>query len=147
MPIKRYPTDPGNPPAVNEAVAKSMRGNKAKDTKPELTLRKALRSQGLSGYRLHWKKAPGRPDICYPGRRLAIFVHGCYWHRCPHCQLSLPKRNREFWKEKFEKNIARDQRKEEHLRSSGWRVLTFWECQVKSDIEGCIEAVKAARNG
>lgn len=142
MSITPYSLNHRSPPAVNEAVAKSMRGNKAKDTKPELTLRKALRNHGLSGYRLHWKKAPGRPDVCYPGRRLAIFVHGCYWHRCPHCKLGLPKRNQEFWKEKFERNRNRDERKEKNLRSEGWRVLVLWECQIKSDIEGCLKRVK-----
>ena len=66
--------------------------------------RKTLREIGLSGYRLHWKKAAGRPDIAYPGRKIAIFVHGCFWHRCPYCDLPLPKSHPEFWSEKFKRN-------------------------------------------
>ena len=67
-----------------------MRANRARNTGPELRLRKALREAGLGGYRLNWKKAPGRPDIAYPGRKVAIFVHGCYWHHCPRCYPNLP---------------------------------------------------------
>ncbi|MFV2062505.1 MAG: very short patch repair endonuclease, partial [Chloroflexota bacterium] len=62
-----------------------MKANRARDTKPELELRSALREAGYPGYRLNWKRAPGRPDISYPGRHVAIFVHGCYWHHCPRC--------------------------------------------------------------
>lgn len=88
---------------VSEATHHVMQANKSKNTKPELKVRKALRKAGLSGYRLHWKKAAGRPDICFPGRRVAIFVNGCFWHRCPHCSLPLPKSNVAFWSAKFER--------------------------------------------
>ena len=80
-----------NPPPSSPAVRNVMRANRAKNTGPELRLRRALREAGLGGYRLNWKKAPGRPDIAYPGRKLAIFVHGCYWHHCPRCYPNLPK--------------------------------------------------------
>lgn len=108
-----------------------MKSNKAKDTKPELLLRKALRSIGAGGYRLHWQKAPGRPDICYPGRRLSVFVNGCYWHRCPHCALKLPKSNQEFWKKKFAANVERDLRKTRQLEAEAWQVMVIWECEIK----------------
>ena len=78
-----------------------------------------LRDAGLGGYRLNWKKAPGRPDIAYPGRKLAIFVHGCYWHHCPRCYPNLPKSNPEFWARKFELNRERDARKRRVLEI-GW---------------------------
>ena len=71
-----------------------MQANKSKNTKPELLVRARLREAGYTGYRLHWKKAPGKPDICFPGRRVAIFVNGCFWHRCPHCALPLLKKER-----------------------------------------------------
>jgi DNA mismatch endonuclease (patch repair protein) len=119
-----------------------MSSNKAKNTKPELKLRKALFSDGVRGYRLNWKKVPGRPDIAFPGRKISIFINGCYWHRCPHCELPLPKTNTEFWKEKFDKNIKRDKKKEKELLDLGWTVLVFWECKIKTNIKDCINKIK-----
>lgn len=121
-----------NPPPTSPAITKSMRGNKPKDTKPEVELRRLLRSAGFGGYRLHWNAA-GRPDIAYPGRRVAIFVNGCFWHRCPHCEPPLPKSNAEFWSEKFRRNQERDQRKKNELERAGWTVLTVWECELRED--------------
>ena len=111
-----------------------MRANKAKDTKPEVLLRKALREQGLVGYRLHYKKVPGHPDISFVGKKVAIFVNGCFWHRCPHCDLPLPKSNRDWWKAKFDANIKRDTRKVEQLNELGWKVIVVWECEIKEDV-------------
>ena len=108
-----------------------MKGNRGKDTKPELELRRLLREAGYPGYRLHWKKVPGRPDIAYPGHKVAIFVNGCFWHRCPHCEPSLPKAHSEFWQRKFELNQERDVRKIAMLEEEGWRVITVWECELK----------------
>lgn len=129
-----------SPAAKSPAVRKSMQGNKGKDTKPELAVRKMLREAGYPGYRLQWKKAPGKPDIAYPGRKIAIFVNGCFWHRCPKCNLPIPKTHPEYWAEKFRRNVERDQRKIEELELAGWKVLTIWECdlkdaQKKKDIE------------
>ena len=119
-----------------------MSSNKAKNTKPELKLRKALYAEGIRGYRLNWKKVPGKPDIAFPGRKLGIFINGCYWHRCPYCELSLPKTNTDFWKKKFEKNIKRDKKKETELLDLGWTVLVFWECKIKTNIKDCINKIK-----
>ena len=97
-----------------------------------------LREAGYSGYRLHWRiddeegRYVCRPDITYPGRKLAIFVHGCFWHRCPTCNLGLPKTNQDYWREKFERNVERDKRKESALLDLSWRVHTIWECEVES---------------
>lgn len=113
------------------AVRKSMQGNKRKDTKPELLVRKRLREAGLVGYRLDWAKAPGRPDIAFPGRKIAIFVNGCYWHRCPHCNPSVPKKNVSFWEAKFRRNVERDKRALEELEQLGWTAITIWECELK----------------
>ena len=107
-----------------------MQANKGRDTKPELAVRKALRSAGWTGYRLQWK-VPGRPDICFPGRKVAIFVNGCFWHRCPHCDLPLPKSNVEYWEEKFERNRKRDERNESLLVERGWTVIVIWECRLR----------------
>lgn len=107
-----------------------MKGNRAKNTKPEQALRVLLRRAGFPGYRLHWP-LPGRPDIAYPGRRVAVFVNGDFWHRCPHCNPSMPKTNREFWAEKFARNVERDARKTSELEAMGWTVVTVWECQLR----------------
>ena len=118
------------PPASSYAVHKSMQGNKRKDTKPELLVRQKLREAGLSGYRLQWK-VPGHPDIAWPSKRVAIEVRGCYWHRCPHCKPSIPKKNVDYWEAKFARNVERDAENLAALRSTGWRVHVIWECQLK----------------
>ena len=133
----------GPPPSATSAnVSKSMKSNRAKDTKPELLLRKTLWNTGIRGYRLNWKKAPGRPDICFPGRKIAIFVNGCYWHRCPTCNLPLPKSNTEFWKNKFERNVARDRMKKDRLEDAGWKVYVYWECAIKDSPEDIAQKIK-----
>ena len=118
-------------PAVPLATRHVMQANKSENTKPELKVRAALREAGLPGYRLHWKAASGKPDVCYPGRKIAIFVNGCFWHRCPYCSPSKPKTNTEFWQRKFERNRARDQRNRRELAERGWLVLVIWECRLK----------------
>lgn len=131
------------------AVRKSMQGNKRRDTKPELLVRQRLRTAGLTGYRLDWAKAPGRPDIAFPGRKVAIFVNGCYWHRCPHCSPSVPRKNVEFWEAKFRRNVERDTRALAELEELGWLAITIWECELKRDridetMERVIEQVRSA---
>jgi len=143
---KIYVRDKRSPKPSSKQVSRVMSANKAKNTKPEMLMRAALRAVGLSGYRLHWKKAPGRPDIAYPGKRIAVFVNGCYWHRCPHCNLPLPKSNTEYWKIKFEKNIVRDKRKIELLEANGWKVFTIWECEIKKNPLQCAEAIRTYVN-
>lgn len=130
-----------SPRASSKAVSKSMKGNTAKDTKPEILLRKMLYSSGIRGYRLNWKKAPGRPDICFASKKIAIFVNGCFWHRCPRCDLPIPKTNRDFWKRKFSRNIERDRLKKKRLEESGWKVITVWECEIKDDIDGGVKKI------
>ena len=132
------------------AIKKSMKGNKRSDTKPEMLVRRRLREAGLTGYRLQWKKAPGRPDIAFPGRKIAIFVNGCFWHRCPHCNPSVPKRNIEFWQAKFKRNVERDARAIAALKDMGWTPITIWECELKRDridktMDAVIATVRAAK--
>ena len=124
-------TAPATPQASSLAVRHSMQGNRSRDTKPEIAVRTYLRERGLTGYRLQWKKAPGRPDVAFPGRRVAIFVHGCFWHRCPYCHPSSPSTNVEFWQAKFERNQARDARDAQALVQDGWTVVVVWECRLK----------------
>lgn len=116
---------------VSAATRKCMQGNKRRDTSPELKVRRMLRDLGFPGYRLDWKKAPGHPDIAYPGRKIAIFVHGCYWHHCPVCNLPVPKKNPEYWEAKFRRNQERDERTRATLEADGWKVAVIWEHQLK----------------
>ena len=112
-----------------------MQGNKRKDTKPELLVRKALREAGYTGYRLPWKKAPGRPDIAFPGRKVAIFIDGCFWHHHEGCKYATtPATNTEFWEDKFARNKARDERDRKLLAEDGWTVISIWECELKKDM-------------
>lgn len=116
---------------VSLATRKSMQGNKRRDTSPEMKVRRMLREMGFTGYRVDWAKAPGRPDVAFVGRKIAIEVRGCFWHRCPTCQLSVPKKNVEYWEAKFARNIERDERNLAALEEQGWRVLVLWEHQLR----------------
>ena len=108
-----------------------MRRVKGRDTAPELKVRRALTALGAR-YRLHRADLPGKPDIVMPGRRLAIFVHGCFWHGHDCARgARVPKDNRDYWVGKVERNRARDARSREALTSLGWRVETIWECDLK----------------
>lgn len=124
---------PDAPPATNEHVRKSMQGNKRANTKPELLVRQRLREAGLTGYRLQWK-VPGHPDIAWPGKKVCIEVRGCFWHRCPHCQLSMPKSHVEYWAMKFDRNVERDAETTARLAELGWKVHVIWECQLKKKV-------------
>ncbi len=132
---------PPSPPAKSAVTSRVMKANRAKGTKPEITVRKALWSEGVRGYRVNWKKAPGRPDICFPGKRIAIFVHGCFWHRCPKCATSLPRTNTAFWKKKFELNVARDKIKLKLLKDQGWLTLSIWECEIKGNLASVVSRI------
>jgi DNA mismatch endonuclease (patch repair protein) len=121
--------------SVDPAIHKTMQGNRGSNTKPELLVRKMLREAGFPGYRLHWKKAPGRPDIAYPGRRIAVFVNGCFWHHHDGCKYAYtPKKNQYFWINKFEENAKRDKRTYAALEKDGWKVFIVWECELKQHV-------------
>ena len=116
---------------------------KGKDTEPELILRKALWANGLR-YRLK-NKLPGRPDIFFPARKIAIFIDGCFWHGCPdHCQI--PKTNQPFWESKLSKNKSRDKEVSRVLENGGWCVIRLWEHDVKNDLSNCVKRVVEAFN-
>ena len=109
-----------------------MQAVKTKNTGPEWVVRRFLHSRGYR-YRLHPKNLPGRPDIVLPGRRLAIFVHGCFWHShdCP--KGRAPKSKLDYWGPKLEANRERDIRKASELEGMGWTVLTIWQCETKDE--------------
>src|ERR1700722_20104517 len=100
-----------------------------KDTAPEIIVRKLLHRIGYR-FRLHNRALPGTPDICLPGRRKIIFVHGCFWHRHKGClRTTSPKNRKAFWEEKFLANVRRDRRNVAELKKLGWDVLIVLECQ------------------
>jgi len=133
---------PRPPPASSPAVTAVMKANRARNTGPELALRKSLRDAGIRGYRLSPPGIPGRPDITFPRLRLAAFVHGCFWHQHG-CRTAShrPKTNISYWNLKFALNRTRDAKKIASLQNSGWRVLTFWECEINRDAAQCARRV------
>ncbi len=147
MASKVYIRDNRSPEPSSVGVSNIMSANKAKNTKPELYLRKLLRDKGYKGYRINYKIIPGSPDICFVSKKCAIFVHGCFWHRCPYCKLNFPKSNNAFWKAKFDRNETRDKEKIDKLNSMGWNTCVIWECQLKKDSkEHTISRIKEILN-
>jgi DNA mismatch endonuclease (patch repair protein) len=128
-----------------------MRRVKGRDTTPELTVRRLLTALGVR-YRLHRKDLPGKPDIVMAGRRLAIFVHGCFWHGHDCARgARVPKANRDYWLGKVGRNRQRDGVSRAALEAAGWRVETIWECEMKDEaalkgrLEALLQAAAAAR--
>jgi len=122
-----------------------MSGIRGKNTKPEMLIRSILFKAGYR-FRLHRKDLPGTPDIVMPGRRVAIFIHGCFWHRHHDCSLArLPKSNAEFWKAKLSENGRRDRTQYRELAKLGWRVLVIWECAIRREHDIARLAASIAR--
>lgn len=119
-----------------------MRGNKAKDTGPEMTVRRLLHRLGYR-YRLHRKDLPGKPDLAFGPRKKAIFVHGCFWHQHPGCRSArMPATRLDYWQPKLTENVARDARNLALLRRLGWSVAVAWECQIKSDASAVVRQLR-----
>lgn len=109
-----------------------MRAIRAKNTKPELLVRSAAHALGLR-FRLYRDDLPGRPDLTFPSRKTVALVHGCFWHQHAGCKKSsLPKTNREFWKQKLDRNVERDLEVIQKLTELGWATHVIWECEVKN---------------
>ncbi len=103
----------------------------SKDTKPEKIVRSFLHRAGFR-FRLHARDLPGKPDVVLPKHKTAIFVHGCFWHRHPGCKrATTPKTRREFWMEKFKKNVRRDNLNQKKLKELGWEVIVVWACKLE----------------
>ena len=131
---------------TKEQRKKNMQNIRSKNTVPELILRKALWNQGIR-YRTHCKKIFGNPDICFIGKKIAIFVDSEFWHGKNYLEGKIPKSNQEYWIPKLEKNIQRDELVNTTLQSEGWNVLRFWEADVKKDLKTCVETILDALNG
>lgn len=111
--------------------SRMMSGIQGKGTKPELMVRRMLFASGYR-FRLHRRNLPGTPDIVMPGRRVAIFVHGCFWHAHQGCKYAkTPSTRNEFWTAKLQGNVDRDRRAADKLAEMGWRVLNVWECSTR----------------
>jgi DNA mismatch endonuclease (patch repair protein) len=120
---------PEYPNPTSPAVTAVMRGNRKVDTGPERQVRSLLHASGYryrTNHRLDLPGARVRPDIVFTRRRLAVFIDGCFWHRCPEHGTS-PRANTHYWGPKLERNVARDQRVDQALRAAGWTVLRIWE--------------------
>lgn len=110
-----------------------MAAVRGKDTTPELLVRRMLHRAGLR-FRLHRADLPGHPDLVLAGHRVAIFVHGCFWHRHPRCRrTTTPAANRQFWLDKFHANRLRDRRVVRALTRLGWRSIIVWECETREE--------------
>jgi DNA mismatch endonuclease, patch repair protein len=122
-----------------EQRSRNMAAIRGGDTKPEMRVRSLLHALGYR-FRLHRKDLPGKPDIVLPKYRTVIFVHGCFWH-CHDCRYGrvVPATRAEFWSRKRAGNVERDKRQRAALESGGWKVITLWECEMRSD-----ESLKAA---
>ena len=127
-----------------ETRSRMMAAIRGKNTKPEMVLRKALHARGFR-YRLHGKDIFGKPDLVLRKFNTVVFVHGCFWHQHSGCRYSsIPSSNRDFWLNKLNSNVARDQAVVNKLLESGWRIATVWECSLKTQNDVDISVEKLA---
>ncbi len=127
--------EPKPPRAEDPLRSKIMRAVKRSSTRAERALAEALLRLGVS-FETNDRSLPGTPDIVLPHKRLAVFVHGCFWHRHPGCpRATFPKTHVDYWAKKFKANVERDKRKIQALEEMGWNVKVVWECEVLRDAE------------
>jgi len=112
---------------------------RAKNTGPEVKFRKFLWAEGIRGYRIHYK-LPGKPDIVFTKKKIAVFIDGCFWHKCPIC-FQEPETRNEFWMKKIQSNIDRDKRVNEQLKKEGWKVIRIWEHEIRKEPEKVIKKI------
>ncbi|MGH2937402.1 MAG: very short patch repair endonuclease [Solirubrobacterales bacterium] len=122
-----------------------MSAVRQRGTAPELALRHALYRVGVRGWRCNYAKAPGRPDLAWPGLRFAVFVDGAFWHGHP--SRHRPGRSGEYWDRKIEGNVRRDRHVDAELRESGWTVIRIWDFEVRKEedetVRRVVEGLKA----
>ncbi|MGZ5050471.1 MAG: very short patch repair endonuclease [Methylobacter sp.] len=121
-----------------EQRSRCMSKIKGKNTGPEMRLRRALWAIGMR-YRLN-SSLPGRPDLVFQGKKLAVFVDGCFWHGCPEHAV-FPKSNIEFWETKIKGNIARDEKINNVLEALGWQVFRIWEHEIKDNVQSVVDKI------
>ena len=113
---------------------------RGKNTGPELKLRKLLFSNGIRGYRIHYD-LPGKPDIVFVKKKIAIFIDGCFWHKCP-VDFQEPETRKEFWMKKINSNVDHDKKINTQLQDEGWLVIRFWEHDVRKKPDEIVEIIK-----
>ena len=114
---------------------------RGKNTGPEIKLRKLLWSKGIRGYRIHFK-LPGKPDIVFTKKRIAIFIDGCFWHKCPVC-FQEPETRKEFWIKKIRSNVDHDKKVNDLLQSEGWTIIRIWEHEIRKEPENAVKKIIA----
>lgn len=129
----RLPKLPASPAASTSSTRASMKGNRSKGTLPEMKLAEVLDAGGMTGYQVNNPGIPGTPDFAFLLEKVAVFVNGCYWHRCPYCRPHFPKSNQEYWSAKFQRNRQRDAQNRSELRAMGWKPLVVWECILRKN--------------
>jgi DNA mismatch endonuclease (patch repair protein) len=118
---------------TQEQRSANMRAVRGRNTGPELLVRRIAHGLGYR-FRLHRSDLPGKPDLAFPGRHKAVFVHGCFWHQHKGCPRGgSPESNRDFWQAKLARNVARDAQQVAALNERGWWTLVIWECQTKDE--------------
>lgn len=123
------------PAAASQLIRKRMQRQRRKDTALEMSVRRKLHAAGVR-YRVDVRPEPDlrtRGDIAWRGRRVVVFLDGCFWHRCPE-HSTTPKNNSAWWADKIESNVQRDRKTDERLQERGWRVMRFWEHENAADI-------------
>ena len=126
-----------------EERRENMRRIKDRNSKPEIFVRHILFQKGFR-YRINYKKLPGKPDIVFPSRKLAIFIHGCFWHLHPGCpEGRIPSSNVEYWQKKLQRNVERDRQNQYQLKELGWRVEVIWECETgkRAQLDGRLNKI------
>jgi len=112
---------------------------RGKNTGPEVKLRKLLYASGIRGYRIHYN-LPGKPDLVFVKRKIAIFIDGCFWHKCPVC-FQEPETRKEFWRKKISSNVERDKKVNEQLQNEGWTIIRIWEHDVRKNPENILKQI------
>ncbi|MDG6250408.1 very short patch repair endonuclease [Methanocalculus sp.] len=122
----------------------NMSRNRGKNTSPEILFRKKLCARGFRGYRIH-TSLPGKPDIVFIRQKLAIFIDGCFWHKCP-LHFKEPETRKDFWMNKINSNVERDKMVNGELEKIGYTVIRIWEHEIKQDSDKALERVASCLN-
>lgn len=120
---------------TKEQRSYNMSRIRGRDTKTEIAMRKLLYTKGLRRYRVNFK-LPGKPDIVFTKYKIAVFIDGCFWHKCPKCFIE-PETNKDFWMNKINSNVERDAETNDILTKRGWKVIRFWEHEINKNINKC----------
>lgn len=135
--------EPKRPPATTPERSRIMRAVGRRDTGPERSVQRSLRALGLR-FSKNARDLPGSPDIVFRRARVAVFVHGCFWHRHEGCRLAtMPRSNVDYWRAKFAANVQRDRRKLSALKILGWKTIVVWQCQVEADASAVARRIES----